>query len=40
MQPRLKDMILKEINPSLKELFGYKNLFMGPKIEKEIISIL
>ena len=39
MQPRLKDMILKEINPSLKELFGYKNLFMGPKIEKIVLNM-
>ena len=34
MQPRLKNIIVKEINPSLKEMFGYKNLYMGPKIEK------
>ena len=39
MQPRLKDMILNEINPSLKELFGYKNLFMGPKIEKIVLNM-
>ena len=39
MQPRLKDMILNKINPSLKELFGYKNLFMGPKIEKIVLNM-
>ena len=39
MEPRLKEKILKEINPSLKEKFGYKNLFMGPKIEKIVINM-
>ena len=39
MQPRLKDIIVKEINPSLKEMFGYKNLYMGPKIEKVVLNM-
>ena len=39
MEPRLKEIILKEINPSLKEMFGYKNLYMGPKIEKIVINM-
>ena len=39
MEPRLKQLIMKEINPSLKEMFGYKNLFMGPKIEKIVINM-
>ena len=39
MEPRLKDIILKEINPSLKEKFGYKNLYMGPKIEKIVLNM-
>ena len=39
MQPRLKDIILKEINPSLKEMFGYKNLYMGPKIQKIVLNM-
>ena len=39
MEPRLKSKIVKEINPSLKELFGYKNLFMGPKIEKIVLNM-
>ena len=34
MEPRLKNIIIKEINPSLKEKFGYRSLYMGPKIEK------
>ena len=39
MQPRLKDLILKEIQPSLKEKFGYKNLYMGPQIQKIVINM-
>ena len=39
MQPRLKEMISKEINPSLKEKFGYKNLYMGPRIVKVILNM-
>ena len=39
MEPRLKELILKEINPSLKEMFGYKNLYMGPKIEKIVLNM-
>ena len=37
MQPRLKELIHNEINPSLKEKFGYKNIYMGPKIEKIVL---
>tara|TARA_S200000501_G_C20561139_1_gene628851 strand:+ start:190 stop:744 length:555 start_codon:yes stop_codon:yes gene_type:complete len=39
MEPRLKQLIYKEINPSLKETFGYKNLYMGPKIEKIVLNM-
>ena len=39
MEPRLKATIMKEINPSLKEMFGYKNLYMGPKIEKIVLNM-
>ena len=39
MQPRLKEIIHNEINPSLKEKFGYKNLYMGPKIEKIVLNM-
>ena len=39
MEPRLKEIIQKEINPSLKEKFGYKNLFMGPRIEKIVLNM-
>ena len=39
MEPRIKEIILNEINPSLKEMFGYKNLYMGPKIEKIVLNM-
>ena len=39
MEPRLKDLIKNEINPSLKEMFGYKNLYMGPRIEKIVLNM-
>ena len=39
MEPRIKQVIIKEINPSLKELFGYKNMYMGPKIEKIVLNM-
>ena len=39
MDPRIKEIILNEINPSLKEMFGYKNLYMGPKIEKIVLNM-
>ena len=39
MDPRLKETIIKEINPSLKEMFGYKSLYMGPKIEKVVLNM-
>tara|TARA_B100000941_G_C28406944_1_gene501278 strand:- start:347 stop:901 length:555 start_codon:yes stop_codon:yes gene_type:complete len=39
MEPRLKEIIYKKINPALKDKFGYKNLFMGPKIEKIVLNM-
>ena len=39
MEPRLKDTINKEVQPMLKEKFGYKNLYMGPKIYKVVINM-
>ena len=39
MQPRLKDLIVKEIQPNLKEKFGYKNMYMGPQIQKIVINM-
>ena len=39
MEPRLKEIIFKEINPSLQKMFGYKNLYMGPRIEKIVLNM-
>ena len=37
--PRLKEIYFKEIQPALKMQFGYKNIYMGPKIEKVILNM-
>ena len=34
MTPRLKEIYYKEMQPDLKSKFGFKNLYMAPKIEK------
>ena len=39
MAPRLKEIYLKEIQPALKDQFGLKNLYMGPKIEKVVLNM-
>ncbi len=39
MIPRLKETIKKEIQPLLKEKFGYKNLYMGPQIHKVVLNM-
>ena len=39
MEPRLKQTINKKIEPILKEKFGYKNLYMGPKIYKIVLNM-
>ena len=39
MTPRLKELYYKEIQPALKSQFGFKNLYMGPKIEKVILNM-
>ena len=39
MIPRLKLTITKDIEPILKEKFGYKNLYMGPRIQKIVINM-
>ena len=39
MTPRLKDLYYKKIQLTLKDKFGLKNLFMGPKIEKVVINM-
>tara|TARA_E500000331_G_C16865820_1_gene543963 strand:- start:55 stop:609 length:555 start_codon:yes stop_codon:yes gene_type:complete len=39
MNPRLKELYKKEIQLALKTQFGFKNLYMGPKIEKIILNM-
>ena len=39
MTPRLKEIYQKNIVPSLKSKFGYKNINMSPKIEKIVINM-
>ena len=39
MNPRLKELYQKDIIPNLKTKFGYKNINMGPKIEKIVINM-
>ena len=39
MAPRLKETIKKDIQPILKEKFGYKNLYMGPQIYKVVLNM-
>ena len=39
MTPRLKLTITKDIEPTLKEKFGYKNLYMGPRIQKIVLNM-
>ena len=38
MTPRLKELYYKEIQPTLKEQLGFKNTYMGPKLEKVVIE--
>ena len=38
MGPRLKELYIKEIQPALKNQFGFKNLYMGPKIVKIVLN--
>ena len=39
MTPRLKQLFIKEIQPNLKEKFGYKNLYMVPEIKKIVLNM-
>ena len=39
MTPRLKELYYKEIQPALKNQFGFKNLYMGPRIEKVVLNM-
>ena len=39
MTPRLKELFFKKIQLDLKNEFGFKNIYMGPKIEKIILNM-
>ena len=39
MNPRLKELYFKEIQPGIKEKFGFKNSFMSPKLQKVVINM-
>ena len=39
MTPRLKEMFNKEIQPALKAQFGFKNIYMSPRIEKVVLNM-
>jgi len=39
MMPRLKDTYKKKIQPELKEKFGFKNIYMTPKLSKVVINM-
>ena len=39
MTPRLKELYKKEILPNIKQKFGFKNLYMGPKIKKVVLNM-
>ena len=39
MKPRLKELYTNEIQPNLKNKFGFKNLNMAPKLEKVVINM-
>ncbi len=36
---KIKRNIFKEIQPALKNQFGFKNIYMGPKIEKIVLNM-
>ena len=39
MTPRLKELYFKEIQPSIKEKFGFKNTYMGPQLKKIVLNM-
>ncbi len=39
MIPRIKELIIKDIQPNLKEKFGYKNILMVPRIDKIVLNM-
>ena len=39
MIPRLKELYSKEIKPTLKEKFSFKNTYMAPKLKKIVLNM-
>ena len=39
MTPRFKEIFNKEIQPALKDQFGFKNIYMAPRIEKVVLNM-
>ena len=39
MTPRLKEIYIKEIQPSLKEKLGFKNNYMSTKLQKVVLNM-
>ena len=39
MMPRLKELYNKKIKTNLKDKFGYKNIYMVPKIQKIVLNM-
>ena len=39
MTPRLKEIFNKEIQPALKDQFGFKNIYMAPRVEKVVLNM-
>ena len=39
MTPRVKELFVKQIQPELKNQFGFKNINMAPKIEKIVLNM-
>jgi len=39
MIPRLKKMFSEEIQPALKDQFGFRNIYMSPRIEKIVLNM-
>ena len=39
MTPRLKKMFSEEIQPALNDQFGFRNIYMSPRIEKIVLNM-
>ena len=39
MTPRLKELYINKIQPNMKEKFGFKNIYMSPKLEKVVLNM-